>query len=125
MNLVFKTALEQGRLLRSRQISARELLAVCLDQYALHNAKINAVVVTDLVRAKQAANAADKRLKRGESLSAFDGVVMTVKESFDWVGTPSTWGDPALKDNRPVVDAVAVQRMTEAGAVIYGRPMCL
>ena len=51
--LRFSSALEMARLLRARKISAKELLEVCLDQYALHNDTLNAIVVTDLGRAKQ------------------------------------------------------------------------
>ncbi len=120
-NIVFKSALELGRMLRSHKLSARELLQECLSQYALQNDIINAVIFTDIDQATKAATAADRRLKRGTALSPFDGVPMTIKESFDWVGSPSTWGDPALKDNRPTKNAVALQRMTDAGAVLYGK----
>ena len=119
--LVFKSALELGRMLRARKISARELLAECLSQYAQHNDTINAVIFTDIERAQKAATAADRRLKKGAALSPFDGVPMTIKESFDWAGTPSTWGDPALKNNFPTKNAVALQRMTDAGAILYGK----
>ena len=110
-----------ARLLRARKISAKELLEVCLDQYALHNDTLNAVVVTDLGRAKHAAMASDKRLKKGTPLGPFDGVPMTAKESFDWKGTPSTWGEPAYKENIATSDAVAITRLTNAGAVLYGQ----
>ncbi len=116
-----KSALTLGRLLRTKKISARELLQECLLQYNVHNPAINAVVCTNLERAKKMAAAADRRLAKGEAVSAFDGVPMTIKESFDWAGAPSTWGDPALKNNIAKTDAVAVQRMTQAGAVIYGK----
>jgi amidase len=46
---------------------------------------------------------------------------MTVKEAFDWSDTPSTWGNPAWADNVLEVDAVTVQRLLGAGAVIYGK----
>jgi amidase len=117
----FRSALEQGRLLRAGKMSAQELLALCLDQYARHNGALNAVVVTDLDRAKAAAAAADRRYKRGKPLSPIDGVPMTAKESFDWKGTPSTWGAPAYRDNLAKQDAVAITRLTNAGAVIYGK----
>ena len=119
--LVFKSALELGRMLEARKISSRELLAECLSQYARHNDAINAVIFTDVERAQKAATAADRRLKKGVTLSPFDGVPMTIKESFDWAGTPSTWGDPSLKDNIPNKSAVALTRMTDAGAVLYGK----
>lgn len=108
-------------MLRAHKISSRELLADCLSQYARHNDAINAVIFTDVERAQKAAVAADRRLKKGVALSPFDGVPMTIKESFDWSGTPSTWGDPALMDNIATKDAVALTRMTDAGAVLYGK----
>jgi amidase len=121
MSVLFKSALTQGRLLRARKISARELLDESLKQYAKHHPNINAVIALDVDRARKAAAAADRRLKKNETLSSFDGVPMTAKESFDWVGLPSTWGDPALKNNIPKQDAVALQRMLSAGAVAYGK----
>jgi amidase len=46
---------------------------------------------------------------------------MTAKESFDMAGLPSTWGDPRFRDNIADTDAVAITRLTEAGAIIYGK----
>ena len=120
-SLVFHPAAELARLLRARKISARALLDLCLDQFAHHNDKLNAIVVTDIDRARRAAAAADRRLKAGKPIGPFDGVPMTAKESFDWAGTPSTWGDPRFKDNIAKNDAVALKRLTDAGAVIYGK----
>jgi amidase len=119
--LHFRSALDLARLLRARKVSARELLNICLDRYVLHNDTVNAVVVTDIDRAKRAAVAADKRLKKGAPLGPFDGVPMTAKESFDWKGTPSTWGSPHLHDNLATTDAIAITRLTDAGAIMYGK----
>jgi amidase len=119
--LHFQPATELARHLRAGKISAQALLEQCLDQYARHNGVLNAVVVTDLARAKKAAAAADRRLKAGKPIGPFDGVPMTAKESFDLTGTPSTWGDPRFKDNIASSDAVAITRLMEAGAVIYGK----
>jgi len=119
--LVFRSATELARLLKARKISARELLDLCLDQYAKHNEELNAVIVTDIDRARKAAAAADRRLKAGNPRGPFDGVPMTAKESFDWTGTPSTWGAPHLKDNVATADAVALKRLTDSGAVMYGK----
>jgi amidase len=119
--LVFRSATDLARLLRAGKISARALLDLCLDQYARHNDNLNAIVVTDIDRARRAAAAADRRLKAGKSIGPFDGVPMTAKESFDWTGTPSTWGNPRFKDNIAQSDAVALKRLTGAGAVIYGK----
>jgi amidase len=119
--LVFKSALEMGRLLKRRKTSAKELLQACLDQYARHNDQVNAVVVTDIDRAFRAAAASDRRLKKGAALGPFDGVPMTIKESFDWAGHPSTWGNPKYRNNIAKADAEAIVRMTDKGAVMWGK----
>ena len=119
--LHFRPATDLARLLRAGKVTATGLLDLCLDQYAKHNAALNAIVVTDIDRARKAAAAADRRLKRGKPAGPFDGVPMTAKESFDWTGTPSTWGAPRLRDNIATSDAVALKRLTDAGAVIYGK----
>jgi amidase len=49
------------------------------------------------------------------------GVPRTIKESYDVVGMPTTWGVPALKDNYPNKSAVAVDRMLAAGVVLFGK----
>ncbi len=120
-DVVFKSALELGRLLKAGKISSKALLQACLDQWTRHNAAVNAVVVTDIPRAFKAAEAADRRLKKGNALSLIDGVVMTAKESFDWRGMPTTFGDPALAHNLAKQDSDAIARLTAAGAVLYGK----
>jgi amidase len=77
-------------------------------------------VVRDFDRARQAAIAADQALARGERRPLL-GLPMTVKESFNVAGLPTTWGIPAFKDWRPTEDAVPVQRLKAAGAVIIGK----
>jgi amidase len=119
--LHFRSATELARLLRARKVTASALLEDCLGQYKAHNKALNAVVVTDIPRAKKAAAAADRRLRAGKPKGPFDGVPMTAKESFDMAGLPSTWGDPRFKDNIASSDAVAMQRLEEAGAVVYGK----
>src|SRR5260221_1923142 len=114
-HLIYKSATELARLLRSRKVSSAELLEQCLAQYRRHNPQLNAVVVTDIDRARKAAAESDKRLDAGTPLGAFDGVPMTAKESFDMAGTPSTWGVPALRANVAKSDAAAISRLTAAG----------
>jgi amidase len=46
---------------------------------------------------------------------------MTVKEQFSIAGLPTTWGHPKFRDWQPEVDAVVVQRLKAAGAIILGK----
>ena len=77
-------------------------------------------MVRDFDRARQAADAADAALGRGERRPLL-GLPMTVKEQFNVAGLPTTFGNPKFKDWRPEVDALAVQRLKAAGAVILGK----
>jgi amidase len=107
-------------MLDTRQVSAAELLEQAIARIEAHDPQINAVVVRDFERARAAAAAADARLARGERRPLL-GVPMTVKESFNVAGLPTTWGIPAFKDWRPQQDALAVARLKTAGAVILGK----
>src|SRR6516164_1514482 len=119
--LAFRSATALGAAIRTREIGCREMLAHYLERVGRHHAALNAIIVTDLGGARQRANAADAALARGESWGRLHGLPMTVKESFDVVGMPTTWGLTKLKDNISTANALAVDRLLAAGAVIFGK----
>src|SRR5262245_1977417 len=119
--IYLRSALDQAWLLRARKISARELLDLAWARVEKHNPDLNAVMVSDIARARKEASAADKRLKDGKPRGIFDGVPMPVKESFDWTGTPTTWGDPRFAQNIAKSDAVALSRLVDQGAIVFGK----
>src|SRR5438105_901463 len=118
--LAYRTAGELATALADREISARELLDAVISRIEALDPKINAVVVRDFDRARAAADAADAALARGERRPLL-GLPMTVKEAFHVAGLPTTWGNPKFKDWKAEVDALAVQRLKAAGAIILGK----
>jgi len=118
--LAYRTAGELLKALADRKISSRELLEATIARIEALDPKINAVVVRDFDRARAAADAADVALGKGERKPLL-GLPMTVKEQFNITGLPTTWGDPKAKDWKAEVDALAVQRLKAAGAVILGK----
>ncbi len=106
--------------LRSRKISASELAAHTIARVEALDRRLNAVVVRDFERARAAAAAADVALARGER-RALLGIPMTIKEAFNVVGLPTTWGFPQFKNFVPKEDALVVSRVKDAGAVILGK----
>jgi amidase len=116
----FKTATELSAALAARKVSAMELAQDAIGRIERHDAKINAVCVRDFGRALEAARAADVALARGETRPLL-GIPLTVKESYNVAGLPTTWGIPAQKDFRPSEDALAISRVKEAGGVILGK----
>ncbi|MCM5682455.1 amidase [Schlegelella sp. S2-27] len=82
-------------------------------------ASLNAVVVRDFERARRDARAADARRAAGEDAPLL-GLPVTVKECFDVAGLPTTWGLPGAHA-AAAADAVVVQRLRAAGAVLLGK----
>jgi amidase len=116
----YRSATDLAQALAARQVSARELLDAAIKRIETLDPKINAVVVRDFDRARAAADAADAALDRGERRPLL-GLPMTVKEQFNVAGLPTTWGIPRFRDWRPDFDALAVQRLKAAGAIIIGK----
>ena len=117
----FGSAIEQARAIRAGKISAVELLRAHLERVDRLNPPLNAIVVDDRERALKAAKAADRSQAKGATLEPLHGVPMTVKESFNIVGQPTTWGQPGLRNNIATEDALAVQRLKAAGAIVFGK----
>jgi amidase len=116
----YKTASELSVALAARQVSALELTQDAIARIEAHDGAVNAVCVRDFDRALAAARAADAALAVGDRKPLL-GIPMTVKESYNVAGLPTTWGFPAMKDFIPAQDALAVARVKAAGAVILGK----
>jgi amidase len=116
----FRGALELSALLAAKKVSAVELARDAIDRIERYDDKINAICVRDFDRALAAAREADAALSRGETRPLL-GIPMTVKESFNVAGLPTTWGIPEHKNFTPIEDALSISRVKEAGAVILGK----
>ncbi len=116
----FRTAKDLAALLQARQVSATELTDRAIARIETHDGRLNAVVVRDFDRARAAAAEADEALARGDRRPLL-GVPMTVKESFNVAGLPTTWGIAGTEHVAAPEDAVAVARLKAAGAVVLGK----
>lgn len=114
-------ATEQAALIRSRQLSAHELLDATFARLDAVNPAINAVIVTQREVAIERAAQADADAANGTFWGPLHGLPVTVKEVIDWVGVPSTWGVPELANYMPTKNAAVVDRLLGAGAILYGK----
>ena len=117
----YRGALDLAAAIRGGEFSAVELLDSFLARIDRFNPALNAIVVHDTDVARQAAQAADAALAAGGATGPLHGVPMTVKESFDLVGHPSTFGRPERREHRAARDALAVERLKAAGAIVMGK----
>lgn len=120
-DLCFTPAVELARLLRSRQLSARELLGAFLDRIHRVNPRLNAIVTLAEERAVVAAAAADEAAARGGALGVLHGLPVAVKDLADTAGIRTTYGSPLFAEHVPDADAPHVALLKAAGAVIIGK----
>jgi amidase len=118
--LEYLTATALLAALADKRVSAVELVDFAIARIEALDKSINAVVVRDFERARTAAKEADAALARGERRPLL-GLPMTVKEQFNVAGLPTTWGNPKFRDWHPEADALTVQRLKAAGAVVIGK----
>ena len=119
--LHYKSAVEIAELIRSKKASAVEVLEHFLKRIERYNPKLNAIIWMNAERGRKRAREAEAALARGEVWGPLHGVPMTIKESFDVAGLPTTWGDPAFKDTVATQNSLVTQRMMDAGVTLFGK----
>lgn len=123
MTTHFNTATDLCRQISAGKLSSAELLSDVITQIENFDGPINAVVVRDFERALDRAKAADRKRSQANSgsLGRLHGLPLTVKESFDVSGLATTWGMTPNRDNVASRNAEAVQRLSDAGAIVIGK----
>ncbi|MEU4579347.1 amidase [Nonomuraea sp. NPDC023979] len=115
--LHYLTATEMARLVRTRQVSAVELLQAHLDRIEQANPQVNAIVTLAAEQALDAAKAADA----AEPAGPLHGVPVAHKDLADTAGIRTTYGSTLYAGHVPDQDALVVRRLKEAGAVSLGK----
>jgi amidase len=121
LDVPFRSAKQLAADIKRKKIGCLELLDLYLARVEKYDGELNAVVVRDFDRARTRARAADRALARRQLWGPLHGVPMTIKESYDVVGLPTTWGVPAYQDRLATKNAVVVDRLLRAGVVLFGK----
>jgi amidase len=114
-------ARDQVAALRSRAISARELLDLHLDRIAERNPRLNALVSVDEERAAAGAAAADEAVAGGAAVGPLHGLPFAFKDTHAVAGWRTTYGSPIFADHVPDRDELIVERVRAAGVVTLGK----
>ncbi len=116
-----RSAVDLAGLLRSGQVSAREVLEEHLARIDEVNPTVNAIVTFAFDRAFEDAARADEAHARGESLGVLHGLPIAHKDLADTAGIRTTLGSPIFADNVPLVDELLIARLRAAGCVTLGK----
>jgi len=104
-----------------RDVSVLDITKSFLDRVALTNPTVNAICTLTAEEALSVAAAADQRLQSGAGVRPLEGVPFTVKDVIPVRGVRSTYGAQMYRDLIPDEDAVAVERLRDAGAILFGK----
>lgn len=117
INLTIKDAREK---LDTKKISPIELTRSYLDTIKKHNPKLNAFLTTTETEALKEAEAAEKKIAKGESTPLL-GIPIAHKDLFQTKGVRTTAGSMVLQNYTAQYDATVVSRLKSAGAVLLGK----
>lgn len=110
-----------GRLLRSGETSPTELTRFYLERLDSTGRELNLVVALTPERAEREASVAEAELRAGIDRGPLHGIPYGAKDILATIGTPTTWGAAPLREQTFEYDAVAVQRLRQAGAVLVAK----
>ena len=115
------SATELLRCMRSKEVSARDVMEAHLARIERVNPRVNAIVTLHADEAMAAAIRADEALARGETLGLLHGLPVAHKDSFLTRGMRTTFGSPIYQRLIPDQDSIVVERQKRAGAITLGK----
>jgi amidase len=115
------SAVEMARLIRSKQLSAREVLSAHLQRIERINPKVNAIVTLAADQAMDQARQADEALASGKKVGPLHGLPIAIKDLQPTKGIRTTFGSRIYKDFIPEADSLLVERTKDAGAIVIGK----
>ncbi|MGI8627173.1 MAG: amidase [Geodermatophilaceae bacterium] len=119
--VVFRTARDLATAIRTRELSAREVMQAHLDQIEVFNPAVNAIVSLDGDAAMAAADRADRRQAEGAPLGRLHGLPMAHKDTHLTGGVRTTFGSPVHADFVPDNDELIIERLHAAGVLTIGK----
>lgn len=124
MELTELSALEQAALIRTKQVSAQEMLDAVLARVRCSDADVHAFVSICEKEARKKAEETDRKIAAGEPVGPLAGVPYSAKDVFCTRGIRTTAGSKILSGWIPPYNAAAVERMDSADAVLFGKTNC-
>ena len=115
------SAVEMRRMLGAGEMSAVDLLTDCIAAIDGENLRVNAVVTRCFDHARQQALACDVARANGAPCGPLHGLPVLIKDLMDTAGLRTTYGSRCFSDHVPDSDALIVERLKAAGAIVLGK----
>ena len=120
IDITNETVTSLSKALNEEIITSEQLINIYLERINEYNAQYNALIKIN-ESAINEAKELDKERQNGNIKSSIHGIPIIVKDNIDVLGTATTAGSKALSDNYPNEDALIIQKLKEAGAIIIAK----
>ena len=120
-DLTFASVADLAKLYRARKVSPVDVLQAALARIDAVNPTVNAVVTVARESALWEARRATAQLKRGAPLPPLFGIPVGIKDVTPTKGIRTTHGSKLFENHVPEEDALVVQRLRGAGAIVIGK----
>jgi aspartyl-tRNA(Asn)/glutamyl-tRNA(Gln) amidotransferase subunit A len=120
-DLCYMPAIDLAAAIRMKQVSPVEVVNAVLSRIEQLNPKLNAFCLVTADTARQAAQAAEHAVMRGDTLGPLHGVPVSIKDLVITKGVRTMRGSKLYEHDVPTEDAPVVERLKAAGAIMLGK----
>lgn len=117
----FMPATEMIAAIKKKTLSPREIVEALLARVEKINPKVNAYCTVVPEMALEAAKKAEAEIRQGGKLGPLHGIPVSIKDLTLTAGIRTTFGSKIFEHHVPTEDALIVQRLKAAGAIVIGK----
>ena len=115
------SAVKMRQMLGVGELAAVDLLTDCIAAIDDVNPQVNAVVTSCFDHARQQALVCDAAQANGGPCGPLHGLPVLIKDLMYTAGLRTTYGSRCFADHVPNKDALIVERLKAAGAIVLGK----
>jgi Asp-tRNA(Asn)/Glu-tRNA(Gln) amidotransferase A subunit family amidase len=120
-DIAFASVAQLSRWIHARQLTSERLTGIYLDRVQRFNPTLRCVITLTKDQALAQAKQADREIAAGRYRGPLHGIPWGAKDLLDTANIPTTYGAEPFHDRVPSADAVVVQRLNAAGAILVAK----
>ena len=120
-DIAYAPVTQLSRWIATRKLTSERLTKIYLDRIHRYDGQLRCVITLSAEGALAAARAADAEIARGKYRGPLHGIPYGVKDLLDTAGIATTWGAEPYRNRVPTKDAVVVERLKAAGAILLAK----
>ena len=119
--LALQTLVSVSEAIRRREVSPVEVVTICLDRIERLQPPLNAFITIVADAALQAAHVAEREIDQGRWKGPLHGIPVAIKDFYDTASIRTTAAFERFRERIPTKDAVSVEKLKGAGAIVVGK----